>query len=106
MNLQITDREKQALLAALESQRSKKQAVIESCGATAVAADRQEFRRPDNSYDILNTEHTLMHTISVMAKLTGNPIAYFMNPNPSQDPPLKTHDSPPAPRASSTGYEA
>lgn len=97
MNIQITDREAQALKAALESQRSRKQAVIEAAPAS-VAADMKkthlykEIRQPDNEYDILSTEHTLMHTISMLAKITGLPVAHFMNPNPSQDTPKATHE--------------
>lgn len=92
-NLQLSDREKTAVIAALESQRSRKQAVIES-GANHSKAVQAELRQPDNQYDILSAEHTLMHAITLLAKLTGQPPAHFANPNPSQDPPIKTHLNP------------
>lgn len=101
MNLHITDREQQVLKAALESQRSRKHAVVEKAPGRKqgqpppkgmTVAEWVELRQPDNEYDILVTEHTLMHTISMLSKLTGQPPTHFMNPNPSQDKPVQTHD--------------
>ena len=92
MNLHLTDREKQTATAALESLRQRKQKDIEtSAQYTKDHPIAKEIRKPENQYDILSCEHTLMHAITLLAKLTGQPIAHFANPNPSQLPQPKTH---------------
>lgn len=92
MNLHLTDREKQAFTAALESFRSRKQAALEA-SQNQPRNVVEEIRKPENQYDILSVEHSLMHAITVLSKLTGQPITHFANPNPSQTPPPKTHES-------------
>lgn len=96
MNLQITDREKQVIITALEKFRSIKQATIEVAPSTLANDTKnmrlyQELRQPENEYDILSAEHSLMHTLTLLARLTDKPIAHFANPQPSQDPPLAVH---------------
>jgi len=92
MNLQLTDREKQVITAALESFRQRKQKDIEtSAQYTKDHPIAKEIRKPENEHDILSCEHSLMHAITLLAKLTGQPIAHFANPNPSQLPEPKTH---------------
>jgi hypothetical protein len=81
----ITDREKQVILAALDAQRESVQAYLFDKSPV-----KQNYK-PRNSYDILAPEHTLMHTLTLMAKLTNQPIAHFTNPHPSQQPEPKTH---------------
>ena len=93
MNLYLTDREKQTVTAALESLRSRKQAVIQTSAAFS-KQDQKELRQPENEYDILSAEHTLMHAITLLSKLTSRPIAFFANPNPSQLPEPKVHPIP------------
>lgn len=94
MTLHLADREKQALTAACESFRHRKQsAIIATANISRDDKLRQEIRQPENQYDILSAEHSLMHIIVLLAKLTGQPIAYFTNPNPSQQSEPKTHDT-------------
>lgn len=91
MNLHISDREKQVITAALETFRSRKQGVILSAPQDDRSKAAKEIRQPENEYDILSAEHSLMHAITLMSKLTDKPIAYFTNANPSQNPQPTTH---------------
>jgi len=92
MNLQMSDRQKQTIIAALESFRSRKQAnITASAEYKKDSLSYKEIRQPENEYDILSAEHSLMHSITLLASLTSQPIAFFANPNPSQLPQPKTH---------------
>jgi hypothetical protein len=75
MTLQLTDRQDQTLLVALEHLR-------------ITLAKRMTDNNTDklNQYDILDRKHTLMHTITLMSNITKQPVATFMNPNPTQVP--------------------
>lgn len=85
MTLNLSDREKMVVTAALEFFRRAKQNSI-------IAGPNQlPFKNSTSEYDLLSAPHTLMHTLTLLAQLTGKPIAYFTNPNPSQQPMPKTH---------------
>lgn len=84
MNITFSDRQKQTMLVALEQLRQIKQAQLSLGGHKQL-----------NEHDILSNEHTLMHTITLLATLTRKPItAYTQNPsqlkpneqNKEQDP--------------------
>jgi hypothetical protein len=72
----FTDRELQILRVSLELLRQTKQEQITSESETP----------PLNEFDLLEPRHTLMHTLTALSKITGLPVQYFQNPNPSQTP--------------------
>jgi hypothetical protein len=82
MNIEINDREKTVIVASLELMRSVKQEQITN----------PEPGKPIsiNEHDRLDVRHTLMHTLTLLAKLLNKPLEYFTK-NPSQDPLPKTH---------------
>jgi hypothetical protein len=73
MTLQLTDRQDQTLLVALEHLRITLAKRMTDNDLTKL-----------NEYDILDRKHTLMHTLTLMATITKQPVAHFMNPNPTQ----------------------
>lgn len=85
MNLDINDREKTVLLTALDNLRELKQLSL-----IGTNDERAAFKAL-NQYDLLASSHTLMHSLSLLSKLTGRPIEHFTR-NPSQDPQPKTHE--------------
>jgi hypothetical protein len=91
MNLEINDRETTVLLTALDLLRDSKQ--------RAIIGDETAFKQV-NQYDLLAPQHTLMHTLTLMSKLTKQPVEYFTR-NPSQNPTPQTHEEP-ATKPSST----
>jgi len=92
MNLQLSDRQKQTVITALESFRSRKQAqIVASAEYKKDSPTYKEIRQPENEHDILSAEHSLMNAITLLSTLTNQPIAHFANPNPSQLPEPKVH---------------
>jgi hypothetical protein len=85
MNLEINEREKTVLLTALDNLRDLKQRSLIGTN------DERAVFKALNQYDILAAPHTLMHSLSLLSKLTGRPIEHFTR-NPSQDPQPKTHE--------------
>jgi hypothetical protein len=71
----LTDREEQVTKAALDFFRNAKQLSIQG---------ELPFKGSTGEYDLMSPEHTLMHTITALAKLTQLPPAHFANRNPSQ----------------------
>lgn len=69
MNLQLSDREKQIILTALEHLKTVKLAQV----GTKVYVQL-------NEYDIISQQHTVMHTVKLLARITARPIEHFMNP--------------------------
>jgi hypothetical protein len=86
MTLELNDREQGVVLAALEQFRSLKQ---ESIAGNDLA--RKSFKSL-NEYDLLAPPHALMHTLTLMSRITKRPVEHFANPNPSQQPQPKTHE--------------
>jgi|GraSoiStandDraft_46_1057282.scaffolds.fasta_scaffold28228_6 hypothetical protein len=86
MTLELNDREEGVVLAALEQFRSLKH---ESIIGNEVA--RKAFKSL-NQYDLLAPQHALMHTLTLMSRITKKPVEHFANPNPSQQPQPKTHE--------------
>jgi hypothetical protein len=89
MELRLTDPQVTVIKAALEFFRNAKQ---QSFGPPE--SNPLPFAGKVNEFDLLSPQHTLMHTITLLSKLTGNPVAYYVNPNPSQLPQPKTHENP------------
>src|SRR5947207_1985358 len=88
MNLEVNDREITVLLTALDLLRDTKQKAI-----IGSPAERKAFKAI-NEYDLIAPQHTLMHVLALLAKITKKPIEYFTR-NPSQNPNPKTHSSVP-----------
>lgn len=87
MNLPpLNDREQQVVLTALELLRETKQLSI-----IGSEAERKALKQI-NQYDLLAPQHTLMHTLTLLSKMTGKPVEHFANRNPSQNPQPKTHN--------------
>ena len=72
----LTNQEMQCLRIALELLRSVKQQQVSD----------NKLKAPVNEFDLLDSRHTLMHTLTALSKLTQKPIAHFSGPNPSQTP--------------------
>lgn len=76
MNLPLSDPQKQTVIAALEFFRNAKQ--------LSLSEKNYPFQKT-SEYDLLSVEHSLMHSITLLAKLTDRPLEHFANPNPSQN---------------------
>jgi hypothetical protein len=85
MNLEINDRSKTVLLAALDLFRDSKQRSI-----IGSEEERKAFKTL-NQYDLLSPQHALMEVLSLMARVSGKPVEHFVQ-NPSQNPQPKTHE--------------
>jgi hypothetical protein len=72
----LSDRELQCVRVSLELLRSVKQQQV----------SENKIKAPVNEFDLLDSRHTLMHTLTALAKFTQTPISHFENPNPSQTP--------------------
>jgi hypothetical protein len=85
MNIEINDREKTVIVASLELMRSVKQEQITN----------PEPGKPVsiNEHDRLDAKHTLMHTLTLLAKLLNKPLEYFTK-NPSQNAQPSEHPKP------------
>lgn len=86
MTLELNDREQGVVLAALEQFRSIKHDAIVG------DADARAHFKTLNAYDLLAPHHALMHTLTLMSRMTKKPVEHFANPNPSQNLPPKTHE--------------
>jgi hypothetical protein len=86
MTLELNDREQGVVLAALEQFRELKQKAI-----IGEESQRRVFKTL-NEYDLLAPQHALMHTLTLMSRITKKPVEHFANPNPSQQPQPKTHE--------------
>jgi hypothetical protein len=84
-DIQLNDREQQIALVAFENLRDLKQRALLG------TPDEQKAFKQINQYDLLDSKHTLMHCLSLLSKLTGQPLANFTNPNPSQTQTAQTH---------------
>lgn len=84
MTLELNDREQGVVMAALEQFRDIKQKTL--------TGEYQNFNTT-NEYDLLAPAHALMHTLTLMSRITKKPVEHFANANPSQLPPPKTHES-------------
>jgi len=62
----LTDKEKQTILAALEHLRQ-----------TKLGLKNTPDQKPLNKYDIINYAHTQAMCISLLSKISGEPIANF-----------------------------
>lgn len=69
MQLQLSDRQKQVVIIALEMLRQEKQKAIAE----------QKPHEQINEYDIISDSHALMHSITLLHNLTGQPMTHFMN---------------------------
>lgn len=87
MNLSLNDRQTTTVLTALELLRSVKQLSIFGTD------EEKSYPKQINQYDLLAREHTLMHTLTLLSKMTGKPVEYFSH-NPSQAKPESTHEEP------------
>lgn len=67
--LVLSDRESQTVLAALYFFKLTKEQQV-----------KHKLNTPLNDKDILSPKHSLMHTITILSKLTGQPIGSYMNP--------------------------
>lgn len=85
MTLNLSDREKIITIAALEFFRRAKQ------GSITPGPNQLPFKNATSEYDLLNAHHTLMHILTLLARLTGKPVTHFANPNPSQQPTPAVH---------------
>lgn len=72
--LTLSDREHQTLLAALEWFKTAKESQV-----------RLKDNSPLCPKDILAPKHSLMHTITVLSKLTGEPLGSYMTPPAAKD---------------------
>jgi hypothetical protein len=86
MTLELNDREQGVVLAALEQFRDIKHKAI-----IGENAQRQAFKTI-NEYDLLAPQHALMHTLTLLSRITKKPVEHFANPNPSQQAQPKTHE--------------
>lgn len=86
MTLELNGREQGVVLAALEQFRNIKHDAI--LGNEIVRAHFKTI----NEYDLLAPQHALMHTLTLMSRITKRPVEHFANPNPSQLPQPKTHE--------------
>jgi hypothetical protein len=93
MNLEVNDRETTVLLTALDLLRDSKQRAI-----IGDETEQTAFKQV-NQYDLLAPQHTLMHTLTLMSKITKQPVEYFTR-NPSQNPTPQTHEQPESPKPS------
>lgn len=82
----LNEREQTVVATALEQLRDIKQRSI-----IGTDEERASFKKI-NQFDNLAPQHTLMHVLTLLAKLTGKPVEHFANQNPSQNPPPKTHE--------------
>lgn len=85
MTLELNDREQGVVLAALDQFRDIKHKAI-----IGEDSQRQAFKTI-NEYDLLAPQHALMHTLTLMSRITKKPVEHFANLNPSQLPQPEFH---------------
>lgn len=85
MKLELNDREEGVVLAALDQFRDIKHKAI-----LGEDLQRKAFKQI-NEYDMLAPQHALMHTLTLMSRITKKPVEHFANPNPSQLPQPEFH---------------
>jgi len=87
--LHPTDAQKQVLTAALKMFLDAKVNEVQS-----------NSRTQHNEYDLLDPKHCVMHSMALLKELTGQPMAYFMNPIQVYPPSPDVATSQPTPETS------